>query len=321
MCNNPVLLKEIQSKFYKNAQKYHSVNFLYGKNLIPCGNCLGCRVDKLTLWTARCNYELFKGHSAFVTFTYDDYHLPYNDGSLYPTLVKNDLQKYIDNLRHKVKELSILPQGNRKDFAYFCCGEYGDKFKRPHYHCLFFGLDFKDFEKLFRKTWHNGMIKSLPVLSGGVRYVVDYMTKAVNGDLAVQQFDNKGIERPFKLVSRGLGSELFFNHREEIRKEHILKIGSRVIPVPTYYRNMYHNYNDEEIISRHSFNMEQYQKIVKYAEKFGFSDVDSYLSYARQANERELLSRFRRKNIPVIASYKFIDKDYDVSILAQKSLL
>lgn len=321
MCNNPVYLKELSSSFSKNVNKYPSVALNFGKLLVPCGGCLGCRLDKLALWTARCNYELFKGHSAFVTFTYDDYHLPYNDGSLFPTLRQDDLNHYIDNIRHKVKKMPLLPKGNRKDFSYFACGEYGDKFSRPHYHVLFFGLDFKEFNPVFKSTWHNGMIKSLPVMSGGVRYVVDYMTKSVNGSLAEQMFDSKGIERPFKSVSRGLGSELFFNHRDEIRKEHILKIGSRIIPVPSYYHNLYCNFDDEYCISRTHFNYEQYKKVVQQAKDLHFSDVDSYLTYCRKANELSYESRFRSKNIPIDTIYKKTETFADTSILAELALI
>lgn len=100
MCNNP-------QEIFKNNQK----------QIIPCGHCLGCRVDKTVLWSHRCNSEYVNGRSAFVTFTYDDYHLEYNDSALLPTLRQVQFHKYIDNIRHKVQKLK-LPYGCRKDFSF-----------------------------------------------------------------------------------------------------------------------------------------------------------------------------------------------------------
>lgn len=321
MCNNPVLLSEINSGISHQMKKYASLKVLFGQKVIPCGNCLGCRLDKLALWTARCNYELFNSRSAFVTFTYDDFHLPYNPGSLYPTLHQEDLHKYLDNIRHKIKAFPTLPKLNRKDFAYFASGEYGGKFHRPHYHVLFFGLDFKEFEKIFNTTWKNGMVKTLPIVSGGVRYVLDYFTKEmVSGELAEKRFDDVGIERPFKMVSRGLGRELFFNHRDEIRKNHVLKLGSRVIPIPTYYHNLICQYDDEEIISRQHFNFENYKKIVSSASAFHMS-VDDYLAYTQKSNELALEAQFRNHNIPFKSIYKKVESDFDTQVLAYSALM
>lgn len=79
------------------------------KLTIPCGNCLSCRLDSQLLWTARCHSEEVKGRNAFVTFTYDDLHIKYNDNALLPTLCREDLHKYIDNIRHKINKMPVLP--------------------------------------------------------------------------------------------------------------------------------------------------------------------------------------------------------------------
>lgn len=322
MCNNPVLLRDINGSLYKKYNKYPSVVSYMDSIQIPCGGCLGCRLDNVALWSARCNYELYKNRSAFVTFTYDDYHLPYyDDMTLKPSLRRDDLHKFIDNLRHKVKKISLLPSGSKKDFSYFACGEYGGKFGRPHYHVLFFGLDFADFSRLFNDTWKYGLIKTLPILSGGVRYVVDYFTKEkLTGKLAEEKYDKQFLERPFNLCSRGLGSELFFTHRDDIRNGKDLTIGSRVVPVPSYYKNLYGTYSDSEVIERTKMNYERYKDIVKASRKNNFSNVDSYLAYIRKSNELALESQMRRKNISVLSSYKDLDSSIDIQILSRYAL-
>lgn len=321
MCNNPVLFGQMQSKTYETYKKYGSVKSYMDGLKLPCGNCLGCRIDKLALWSARCNYEQIKGANAFVTFTYDDYHLPYNEGSLFPTLKEEHLHKFIDNIRHKIKSMPFLPPHCRKNFSFFASAEYGDAFRRPHFHILFFGLDFMAFKKLFETSWKFGFVKSLPLTSGGVRYVVDYFTKnLVSGEKAVKEYDSKGIERPFKSCSRGLGSELFYAHRDEIRKGDVLKIGSRIIPVPLYYKNIFCSFSDSEIQSRFNFNLENYNKIVKESERLGFSCPDAYVKYISRANELALSKKLHDKGVPNVPTFKEIDNFTDTKILVQQVL-
>lgn len=95
---------------------------------IRCGQCIGCRIDKRDAWAVRC-YAESKMHKAntFVTFTYDDDHLPVGG------LKYRDFQLMLKRLREKLGP-----------FRFFMCGEYGEQFRRPHYHALFFGLDFPD---------------------------------------------------------------------------------------------------------------------------------------------------------------------------------
>lgn len=312
MCNNPVPFANIQAKTYQKYQKYGNVQSYMDGIKIPCGNCLGCRLDKLALWSARCNYEQIKGSNAFLTFTYDDFHLPYNDGSLFPTLRQEDLHKFIDNIRHKIRALPVLPEHCRKDFSFFASGEYGDIFQRPHYHVLFFGLDFLECRKFFESSWKKGMVKCLPLMRGGVRYVVDYFTKnLVTGELAEQKYDLRGLERPFKSVSRGLGSELFFAHRDEIRNGKDLKIGSRIVPVPLYYKNLYSRFSDDEIMSRCFINREHFYDIVNESKRLNFPDVDSYIKYISKANELALSKKFHDKGVANIPSFIEIEHHFD----------
>lgn len=93
--------------------------------MLPCGGCLGCRLDSMLLWQARCNTEFIKHRSSFVTFTYDDLHLPYNEGALIPTLRKEHLHKFLDNIHHKINKIPLMPIGNTKDYSFFATGEYG----------------------------------------------------------------------------------------------------------------------------------------------------------------------------------------------------
>lgn len=276
MCNNPVF-REIRKGVFQKCK---------------CDSCLGCRIDSMLLWQSRCQSEFIKYRSAFVTLTYDDNHLHFRDNAFLPSLNKLEIHKYIDNIRHKVKKMSFLPTGCIKDFSFFGCGEYGDSFSRPHAHFLFFGLDFIEMKNLFLSTWKNGSIKSLPILQGGIRYVVDYMTKNYTGDLAECEFDDTNRERPFIMTSKGLGFDFLYAHRDEISNTGVVKIGSRSVQVPIYYKNLFQKYDEFSIANRERQKIDSYKKTLLKMKTLGFKNYDDFMTYQRKASELKLAKKF-----------------------------
>ena len=114
--------------------------------MIPCGKCIGCRLDYSRSWADRMMFELqHTGKGIFLTLTYNDKHIPYGmldndtDMPLSYSLDKTDLQKFFKRLRKKFPDTEI---------RYFACGEYGrskGSTYRPHYHAIIFGLSLDDF--------------------------------------------------------------------------------------------------------------------------------------------------------------------------------
>ena len=111
---------------------------------LPCGQCIGCRIDYSRQWANRCLLELKYHDSAwFCTFTYDDDHVPrtyYPDpetGEAIPalTLQKRDFQLLMKRIRKKFENDKI---------RFFMSGEYGSQTFRPHYHAILFGLHLDD---------------------------------------------------------------------------------------------------------------------------------------------------------------------------------
>lgn len=113
--------------------------------LIRCGRCEGCRVDKSREWANRLllEKEYYPDDQCwFVTLTYDEDHVPrsaYGDpetGEAQPsmTLSKRDLQLFMKRLRKNAN----VP------IRFFACGEYGPQTMRPHYHVILFGLQLAD---------------------------------------------------------------------------------------------------------------------------------------------------------------------------------
>ena len=102
-----------------------STNESLGDLRLPCGQCIGCRLERSRYWAARCLHESqMHAKNSWVTLTYDEEHLP--EGG---TLQYSDVQAFHHRLRK-----ALGP------FRFFLCGEYGEQLGRPHYHACYFGL-------------------------------------------------------------------------------------------------------------------------------------------------------------------------------------
>lgn len=287
------------------------------KSMIPCGGCVGCRVDRAILWRNRAKSELvLKGRSAFVTFTYDVEHLHFSQVTPDMTLCRDDVHRFLDNLRHQVDKVP----GSRRDFSYFLCGEYGGRFQRPHYHALFFGLDFYNCARLFDNLWPYGSVKSLPVQAGSIDYVTDYVSKRYDGRMAVDMYDSRGIERPFCSVSRGFGSSWIYSHRDEINRTGAIVIGSRYVQVPTYYRNVCKTYKLDDVMSREIAQLERYQDKCRRVKALGFDDVRHYDSVSRRAKHDILTHALIRDGEPFDRAYGIDDCSFGEYVIADNEV-
>lgn len=155
---------------------------------LPCGQCVGCRLERSRQWAVRCMHEasLYEENS-FLTLTYDDAHLP-SDGSL----ILSDFQKFMKRLRKEVSPKLV---------RFFHCGEYGERFARPHYHALLFGYsspDRKHFSERngnkvyssdsMSRLWAKGFSVEGDVTFESAAYVARYVMKKVTGDRAEQHY-------------------------------------------------------------------------------------------------------------------------------------
>lgn len=146
---------------------------------VPCGKCLGCRLDKANDWATRATLEL-KEHkeSSFITLTYAK--APLNTKG-HMTLIKKNVQDFIKRLRKKTS----------KKLSYILCGEYGPQTHRPHYHAIIFGYFPKDAKlagisktqiefyssKELEETWGKGYITIEKANYNSIAYVARYTQK------------------------------------------------------------------------------------------------------------------------------------------------
>jgi len=213
---------------------------------VPCGQCIGCRIDRSQQWATRITQEAqFHTRKVFLTLTYSPENVP--EGN---SLSLADLQKFLKRLRKKHTGTLI---------RYFACGEYGDTTLRPHYHLILFGYDFPD-KRSHSKTprgdqlwisdeldeiWKLGQCWIGSVSWTSAAYVARYVIKKVNGERASDHYRTVNTEtgetyerKPeFIVMSRrpGIGSEFFANFKGDLYPSDFAVIQGKRKKVPGYY--------------------------------------------------------------------------------------
>ena len=236
VCYHPLIMHDIQNgrtdkkqliclgSAEQNRKLYDEVRHLDHYYIVPCGQCIGCRLERSRQWAIRISQEasLYE-NNCFITLTYMDKCCP-------STLVLRDFQLFMKRLRKKY--------GN--GIRFFHCGEYGDLNGRPHYHAALLNFDFPD-KKLYYTSsgfnyylseslsnlWPFGihLISDLTYDSAG--YIARYVLKKITGDAAVDAYRDKSA--PYVTMSRrpGIGTpwiekylENVYNHDRVVVKGH-----------------------------------------------------------------------------------------------------
>lgn len=114
--------------------------------VVPCGHCIGCRLDYARQWAERCIHEAENHeHNYFLTLTYDDDHLPRNKKDL-PAFFGDEISKFMKVLRQYWKR-KFKFDGIR----FFGCAEYGEhageRLINPHLHILLFNCPIPDLQE------------------------------------------------------------------------------------------------------------------------------------------------------------------------------
>lgn len=173
--------------------------------------------------------------SVFANLTLDDEHFQ-------PSLDHKHFQLFMKRLRHSREGQTI---------SYYMAGEYGEKYKRPHYHAILYGVGFPD-AKYYGKSpsghplytsaeldslWQLGACKIGAVTFESAAYVARYVMKKVNGKKAED-------EKTYKRVDPDTG-EVIEVQPEYSRMSTNPAIGKRWIE--KYHHEVYPN---DHVISR-----------------------------------------------------------------------
>lgn len=287
---------------------------------IPCGKCLGCRLDYSRSWSDRMILELLatpENKAMFLTLTYRNENLPiaYDDDTGLAfgyTLDKRDIQLFMKRLRKAFSDRTI---------RFYLSGEYGSwKYThRPHYHAIVYGISMEDFpdrkpvgmnelkqvwhtSKVLENIWNNGFVSFSPVTVETCSYVSRYTLKKIKKDDNDPR--NEFLVSEFSLMSRrpGIGKP-YYDTMTPIRLEldHIYandKGAQLEIKMPRYFLDRL-KIDNPELYDK--LGLDSRRQYYKDSELLRLQNTDlSYIEYLEQQeadrmNKTEIL--FKRGDI------------------------
>lgn len=215
---------------------------------VPCGVCLGCRLDRSQAWGIRCHHEAQMHESAvFLTLTYANEFLP-DDNSVSVHVA----QKFMKDLRNAFSSRGIKVR-------FLLCGEYGSKKGRAHYHVIVFGYDFPDRvidrhttrgDRLYKsaeldKIWPYGFASIGAVSFESARYTASYSMKQYRGPGSEEHYDRQhpltgefhNVSPEFATMSRrpGIGESWLSKFKSDVYPSDVVAIGGKFLKPPRFY--------------------------------------------------------------------------------------
>ena len=213
---------------------------------VPCGKCLGCRLENSQMWAVRADHELqmHNGVGGFLTLTYNEENYPEN-GSLVKEHQKNFMKRYRKRFGKGIRA--------------FGCGEYGSKLQRPHYHVMIFGHQLPDLEvfktvngskmytsEILEELWPFGFSLVAEANYATAAYIARYVTKKINGAMADKHYvsvnPHTGEECSiipeyifFSNRGGGIGHAWFEEFKSDVFPSDNLIHNGRHVPTPRYY--------------------------------------------------------------------------------------
>lgn len=234
---------------------------------LPCGKCIGCRLDKSRDWALRCVHEQQTMEedgfeSCFITCTYNEenYDVSLNKDD-FPAFIKR-LRTHNDRMVWSHVRQTFIPRTSQKKapIRYFQCGEYGDLKTRRHHHAAIFGFDFPDKElweintetgenyyrsDTLEKLWSFGWCIIGQLSWESAAYIARYTTKKVNGELAKSHYKTADIHTgevlpilpEFVTMSRrpGIGDRWYQKYGPDLHSKDYVTVNGRKFSGSKFY--------------------------------------------------------------------------------------
>lgn len=282
---------------------------------IPCGKCIGCRLDYSRQWANRCVLEskcYDEEESTFLTLTYDDYHLTYDDESGEPSLKPKDLQDFIKRFREKVGRLYD------KEIRFYACGEYGDEDNRPHFHVLLFGFAFPDLKykgtsksgealytsKFLDEVWQRkGYCWIGECTWKTCAYTARYVMKKQKGKGSADFYKERGISPEFVRMSLkpGIGKPYFDKYKDKIYRndEIIIPNGGMVITSkpPPYFDRLLERENPKLMASIKAMRSQVQEDFNSIEVELAQTDLDAAGYFELKEREKIRASKQLKRNL------------------------
>lgn len=236
---------------------------LAGEFNLPCGDCIGCRLEHARQWAMRCMDEasLYKSNS-FITLTFNDKSLPLNR-SLDVSHFQNFMKRLRTNAVRAGRDLKKDP------IRYFHCGEYGPLNSRPHYHALLFNVGFPDrvflkktksgesiySSKILASNWDLGYSSVGDVTFGSAAYVARYHVKKVGSVVSDNHYLNKQtgemLSPEYVTMSRrpGIGKSWYQKFKLDMYPSDFRIIDGMKVKPARYYDSLHENENSSSMLA------------------------------------------------------------------------
>lgn len=223
---------------------------------LPCGQCVGCRLERSRQWAVRCLHEAsLHDANCFLTLTYDDDHLPTSGSLQY-----SDFQKFLKRVRARFSRARV---------RYYMCGEYGDITLRPHYHACLFGFNFPDCRRLYRSTggtpifssqlledlWPLGHSSVGAVTFESAAYVARYVMKKITGqaardhyavvDSSTGEISWRSPEFNHMSLKPGIGANWISSFRSDVYPAGEVVVRGKKARAPRYYDEHFKRWDPE----------------------------------------------------------------------------
>lgn len=245
-------IKQLNPKTGKRYIRFRECRFVGGteKVKVPCGRCDGCRLERSRQWAVRCWHEAsLYSENCFITLTFSKKYLD-SEGSLR----KVDFQKFMKRLRKRFYGSS------KSNIRYFHCGEYGEKFGRPHHHACLFNFTFPDqvqtrttsagypvYEsKILSELWPYGIHEIGDVTFQSAGYVARYILKKVGGYDAFHHYEKKIPEYVTMSRRPGIAADWFKKFQSDVYPgDFVVMDGGFKSQPPKFYDKKYELINPE----------------------------------------------------------------------------
>jgi len=225
---------------------------------LPCGQCVGCRLERSRQWAMRCMHEAqLHQNNCFITLTYNDEHYPDNG-----SLAKDHFQKFLKRFRRAIAPAKI---------RYYMAGEYGSNFGRPHFHACIFGYDFHD-KKLHQRTasgsliytseelgklWTYGYSSVGDVTFESAAYVARYIMQKQTGkdvdknhytycDLKTGELVKLLPEYNNMSLKPGIGADWYKKYKNDVYPHDYVELRGQKIKPPKFYDKLFAKENPYE---------------------------------------------------------------------------
>jgi len=210
---------------------------------LPCGQCIGCRLERSRQWAMRCVHEAqMHKQNCFITLTFSPEYLEKRPNPM--SVDVRDFQLFMKKLRNRYGS----------GIRFYHCGEYGEKNGRPHYHACIFGFDFSDktlwkvanghrlyISPSLTELWPYGFSTIGDVTFESAAYVARYIMKKINGDLAENRYYDRQtgeiINPEYTTMSRrpGIGKGWFEKYSSDVYPHDYVVINGVKCKPPKYY--------------------------------------------------------------------------------------